>query len=225
MSRRCRIAGTAFVLMAASGLQAQQRQASPPAGKARTEAECLQARAQVTSRDAHQAMDHAAHQATLAACANAGPLPTSPGQAAFGAIAEVVRLLDADPNTDWSKVDVEALRQHLIDMDELIMRAAVSQQAVPGGLQLDVTGSGRTRDAIERMVANHGMMLDRIPGYAARSEPIPGGARLVVTARDVANTRAVARIRGLGFAGLFTEGDHHAAHHLLVARGEKVHHE
>ena len=27
--------------------------------------------------------------------------PTLPGQDAFGAIQEVVRILDADPNTDW----------------------------------------------------------------------------------------------------------------------------
>jgi len=41
-----------------------------------------------------------------------------PGQDAFGAIQEIVQILDADPKTDWSKVDLEALRQHLIDMDE-----------------------------------------------------------------------------------------------------------
>jgi hypothetical protein len=43
--------------------------------------------------------------------------PTFPGQDAFGAIAEVVQLLDADPQTDWSRVDLERLRQHLIDMN------------------------------------------------------------------------------------------------------------
>ena len=44
--------------------------------------------------------------------------PPMPGQDAFGAIQEIVQILDADPKTDWSKVDLEALRQHLIDMDE-----------------------------------------------------------------------------------------------------------
>ena len=29
--------------------------------------------------------------------------PTMPGQDAFGAIQEIVRMLEADPNTDWSK--------------------------------------------------------------------------------------------------------------------------
>jgi hypothetical protein len=30
--------------------------------------------------------------------------PTMPGQDAFGTIQEVVRILEADPATDWSKV-------------------------------------------------------------------------------------------------------------------------
>ncbi len=33
--------------------------------------------------------------------------PTEPGQAAFGAIQEIVGKLQADPQTDWSKVDVD----------------------------------------------------------------------------------------------------------------------
>src|SRR5437764_5713379 len=36
-----------------------------------------------------------------------------PGQAAFGAIQEVVELLEADPTTDWAKVNIAALREHL----------------------------------------------------------------------------------------------------------------
>ena len=44
-------------------------------------------------------------------------MPTAPGQAAFGAAQEIVRMLLADPMTNWSKVDIDALRQHLIDMN------------------------------------------------------------------------------------------------------------
>ena len=66
--------------------------------------------------------------------AASGPAPTMPGQDTFGAIAEIVGILEADPATDWTKVDIERLRQHLIDMNEVILRAAVSQTSVPGGL-------------------------------------------------------------------------------------------
>ena len=70
--------------------------------------------------------------------------PTLPGQDAFGAIQEIVRILDADPKTDWSKVDLEALRQHLIDMNEVTLHADAAPKQIDGGLEIAVTGSGRT---------------------------------------------------------------------------------
>jgi hypothetical protein len=149
----------------------------------------------------------------------AAGVPTSPGQDAFGAIAEVVRLLDADPQTDWSRVDLERLRQHLIDMNEVTLRAEVTASAVPGGLAMDVTGAGRTERAIRAMVVPHAAELDRMRGLAARTEPIPGGVRLTVTTLDPADGRAVARVRGLGFIGLLTLGAHHQPHHLAMAGG------
>ena len=170
----------------------------------------------------HANMDHAAHLASLEPCAKAA-LPTSPGQAAFGAISEVVRMLEADPNTDWSKVNLEALRQHLIDMDDVIMHAVAKQRNVAGGIEVDVTGAGRTIAAIRRMTVNHSAMLEQGNDYHASAREIPGGVHLTVTAKAGDDATVVARIRGLGFAGIMTEGDHHAPHHLAIARGELVH--
>ena len=82
----------------------------------------------------------------------AATTPTSPGQDAFGAIQEIVRILDADPKTDWSKVDLEALRQHLIDMNEVTLQAEAAPKQIDGGLEIAVTGSGRTLVAIQRMI-------------------------------------------------------------------------
>jgi hypothetical protein len=166
----------------------------------------------------HANMDHAAHLAAMKECDTA--LPTLPGQAAFGAIAEIVRLLEADPKTDWTRVNVEALRQHLIDMDEVTMHAAVTSHNVPDGLEMDVTGTGRTTDAIRRMAINHTRMLDQGSAYHATAVEIANGARLTVTAKQESDARTVALIRGLGFAGIMTEGNHHAAHHLAIARGD-----
>ena len=151
-------------------------------------------------------------------------MPTQPGQQAFGAIAEIVGLLDADPATDWSKVDLERLRQHLIDMEQVLMHAAVTQTPVPGGLSMDITGTGRTEQAIRAMVGPHARELDRMPAYAAKATPIAGGLRLTVTARNAEDAKAVARLRGLGFAGLLTEGSHHGPHHLAIARGTPLDH-
>ncbi len=66
------------------------------------------------------------------------------GQDAFGAIREIVRMLDADPKTDWSKVDIEALRQHLIDMSEVTLKANATAKPIDG-LETTVTGSDRRR--------------------------------------------------------------------------------
>jgi hypothetical protein len=166
----------------------------------------------------HANMDHAAHMAMMQKCQSV--LPTQPGQAAFGAISEIVRMLEADSTTDWSRVNIEALRQHLIDMDDVIMHAVVVQQSVPGGVEMDVTGTGRTVVAIKRMAMNHTKMLDQEGQYHATAKETANGARITVTASD---ERTVARVRGLGFAGLMTEGDHHAPHHLAIARGEDPH--
>jgi hypothetical protein len=165
--------------------------------------------------------------AAAASVANAqhdmsGPRPTSPGNAAFNTISEIVRMLDADPKTDWSKVNIEALRQHLIDMDLVLMTTTVKQRNVAGGVELEVTGTGPTVAAVRRMAVNHTRMLDGTQ-YRASASDIAGGARLTITAKTQTDNAAVTRIRGLGFAGLFTEGDHHAMHHLALAKGQAVH--
>jgi hypothetical protein len=49
--------------------------------------------------------------------------PIMPGQDAFGAIQEIVRILEADPNTDWTQFNLQALRQHLIDMNAVTLKA------------------------------------------------------------------------------------------------------
>jgi hypothetical protein len=166
--------------------------------------------------------DPASHHPMRAMHHDAAALPTLPGQAGFGAVQEIVRLLDADPKTDWSKVDLEALRQHLIDMDEVTMRAAAAPKPVDGGLEVVVTGSGRTLAAIRRMVPAHAREIEatHLNGWSATTAPIVDGVLLTVTSPD---PREVAHIRGLGFIGIMAEGAHHQRHHLMIARGEAVH--
>jgi hypothetical protein len=60
-----------------------------------------------------------------------GVVSTMPGQDAFGAIQEIVRLLEADPDTDWSKIDLVALREYLIDMSEVTLPPPAAIDARP----------------------------------------------------------------------------------------------
>jgi hypothetical protein len=167
-----------------------------------------------------QGMDHSKMQGM-----EQGAAAPQSGQAAFAAISDVVKKLKADSTTDWSKVNIEALRQHLIDMDDVVMRASAKATNVDGGVSLDITGEGKVAAAIQRMAGMHAMALNMEDEYAAKSSEIPGGVRLVVTAKNTGDLKVVARIRGLGFAGLLAEGDHHAMHHMMLAKGEAMMHE
>jgi hypothetical protein len=171
----------------------------------------------------HMPMSHGAMQGKPYGRPTTGA-PTMPGQDAIGAIAEDVKMLDADPSTDWSKVELELLRLHLIDMIEVVLRSQVTQTPVPGGLVMDVTGTGRTEQAIRGMLVPHAVELDRMASFAAKAESIPGGVRLTVTAKPPDDAKAVARLRGLGFIGLLTAGAHHGPHHLAMAKGETFAH-
>lgn len=159
------------------------------------------------------------HQHTPGMTHPGAPVPKEGGQAAFTAIAEIVRMLDADPRTDWSKVNVEALRQHLIDMDEVTMRAQVQTEPVEGGARFTVTGSGRTLEAIRRMTKSRAATGTPDNSVRMSVEEIANGVRFTALAGNPADTRAVARIRGLGFIGVVAIGDHHAPHHLGIANG------
>jgi hypothetical protein len=147
-------------------------------------------------------------------------VPTMPGQDAFGTVQEIVKILEADPRTDWSKVDLEALRQHLIDMNEVTLKADAATKPVDGGLEIAVTGTGRTLAAIQRMVPAHAQELNLINGWKAKTSMLPNGVLLTVTANDA---REVQHIRGLNFIGLLVSGAHHQLHHLAMARGEFPH--
>jgi hypothetical protein len=176
----------------------------------------LLALAVVGARPAHAQMDHAAHTPA----ASAAPAP--PGQAAYAAIADVVRALEADPRTDWSRVNIEALRRHLVDMDEVTLHSTAAQRPVDGGIVVDVTGdTRRAAEAVARMARAHAAALDADPRFVVSAEPLAaGGTRFTVRAEDARDAALVARIRALGFYGLLTVGDHHAVHHLMLARGE-----
>jgi hypothetical protein len=149
-----------------------------------------------------------------------GMTPTMPGQDAFGALQEIVRILEADPKTDWSKVDLEALRQHLIDMNEVTLKADATTKLIDGGLEITVTGSGRTLVAIQRMIPTYAQTVNGLNGWTTNAATLPNGELLTVTAID---PKEVQHIRGLGFIGLLASGSHHQPHHLGMAKGEFDH--
>jgi len=147
-------------------------------------------------------------------------VPTEPGQSAFAAIQEIVQILQADPRTDWSKVKIEALRQHLIDMSNVTLEAKVaSTQPIDVGLRFVVTGNGAVRDSIRRMTSAHARTMDGIDGWHFLARDTEGGSIFEVRVPP----GDLAELKGLGFIGVMTRGMHHQEHHLMIARGEHPH--
>jgi hypothetical protein len=153
-----------------------------------------------------------------------GPVVATPvqaGQAAFAAVQEIAELLERAPDVDWQKVDLEALRQHLIDMDNVTLRARIESREVEGGASFTVIGEGDVKASILRMVPAHAATVDGQHGWRFAHEPHPSGAVVTVRAAQEAD---VAKIRGLGFIGLLARGMHHQQHHLMIALGDAPHH-
>ncbi len=175
---------------------------------------------------AQSAHDHSAMQGTGRMVHNAATPQSAPrapvqgGQSAFAAIQEIVAILQADPATDWSKVDIEALRQHLIDMNNVTLQAEVTREPAEGGQRFVVTGSGPVRESIRRMVMAHAATMNGVNGWRFEAAENAGGATLTV----YAPASDAAKLNALGFIGVMTSGMHHQAHHLMIARGGHPHH-
>jgi hypothetical protein len=208
LSARKLVAVGAVLVFAGTGVAVAQNAPSTPAMAPDHMQEMMRQHQGMMPMGAHAGM----HTASTA--------PTMPGQDAFGAIQEIVGILDADPKTDWSKVDLEALRQHLIDMNEVTLKADAAAKPIDGGLEIAVTGSDRAIAAIERMVPAWAQTMNGHQGWNTKAAPLPNGELLTVTATD---PKEVQHIRGLGFIGLLMSGAHHQMHHLMMAKGEFAH--
>ena len=167
--------------------------------------------------------DHAGHSGHGAGAAStdraATPL-TEPGQGAFAALSEAVAALAADPDTDWSSVDIAGLREHLLQMDALISDTVADARPVDGGHEFAVRGEGRALEAIRAMVPAHARVLEASLDWDVEIEPIDGGMLMRVRSDDAAERE---RIGALGFHGAMVTGDHHREHHWAMVRGGAPH--
>lgn len=172
--------------------------------------------AAATTQPVHDA--HAGHSTRPPHASPATTELAEPGQSAFAAIQEIVARLTADPTTDWSRVNIEALRLHLIDMDNVMMRARIEASEIEGGARYRVTGPSEVFPSIQRMVRGHSQELES--GWVVEQMATVDGA--VISIADPTG-RDKARIRGLGFAGMLTLDNHHQPHHYGIAAGTMRH--
>ncbi len=149
--------------------------------------------------------------------AHSTPL-TMPGNDIFGTIQEVVQKLEADPKTDWSKVDLEALRQHLLDMKAFTEDVTViSKKPIEKGVEIEVhPETKRAIIALEHLFMMHPRMLKMEKGWDMQATQ--NGDKWTITC-TTADTSEVEEIRALGYIGLLVEGAHHQLHHWMIATG------
>lgn len=147
-------------------------------------------------------------------------MPGETGQAAFAAIQEIVAMLDANPATDWTKVEIEVLRQHLIDMNNVTLSAAVEAVQVEGGIRFSISGEGPVGESVRRMVMAHAAAMTGVDGWKFVAATSDTGATLTVSPPDQAS---MIKLRALGFIGVMARGMHHQQHHWMLATGMDPH--
>lgn len=150
--------------------------------------------------------------------AQATPL-TEAGNDIFGTIQEVVKKLDANPNTDWSTVNLEPLRQHLLDMKAFTEEVTVlSKESIPSGTEIRVhPESARAAEALKKLFSMHPAMLQKEKGWKMEARQ-DGGDWIITCTTD--QQSEVEQIRALGYIGLLAEGAHHQRHHWMIATGQ-----
>lgn len=171
---------------------------------------------------AQSTMDHG----TMIAGMGMTPV-VEPGQGAFAAIEEIVLTLAADPNTDWSTVDIAGLREHLRDMDLVFIHAEVEVEGVENGQRYIISGEGRVLQAIRNMAIAHAGVMDGVDGWHYSTETpaglsasaIPNSVAMIITVPP----QDLPKLKALGFFGVMADGMHHQDHHWMMATGADPH--
>jgi len=147
---------------------------------------------------------------------------TEAGNDAFGTIQEVIAKLNSDPDTDWSKVNLEALRRHLQDMHDMTLNVdVISQKPISNGLEAIIKPTTtRAATALERVFQAHPMQLQRETGWSMQVVKNNGQYTLTITSEKSEDT---SKIRGLGYIGLMAYGKHHQPHHWAMANDKNPH--
>ncbi len=149
---------------------------------------------------------------------------TEAGNDVFGTIQEVIRKLNHDPKVDWSKVNLEALRRHLVDMNDMTLNIEViSQQTIDKGLKILIRPTTlRSASALHRVFAVHPAQLKDETGWKMWVQKIEQTYSLTITTE---NPDEVHQIKALGYIGIMASGNHHQVHHSMMAKGENPHHD
>ena len=145
-----------------------------------------------------------------------GPLMEG-GQSAFAALIEIVALLENDEQTDWSRVDLDSTRAHLLDMHHVILNTEASASIIDNlTIRFDIRANKESISSVHRMIPTHGRFIEQSRGWTIVSELDDAGASLKISVTDNSTLK---KLNALGFYGFMALDSHHQAHHLQIALG------
>ncbi len=177
---------------------------------------CLISSSQVFAENEHSAMHH--QQMMKVTESNL----TQAGNDIFATIQEVIVKLNSNPDTDWSKVDIEALRQHLLDMNDMAVNVEIlNRKPIKNGLQLTIQGTtARAEKTLVHVFKVHPMFLKRETGWDMQTQRY--GKQFIVTT-TTEKPEEVQKIIALSYIGLMAYGRHHQIHHWGMSTGQSPH--
>ncbi|NQZ30949.1 MAG: hypothetical protein HRU06_06720 [Oceanospirillaceae bacterium] len=165
---------------------------------------------------------HADHMMTTAQSVTLQP--TEAGNDAFGTIQEIINILQRDPSVDWRRVNLEALRVHLIEMQDMTLNVEViKQKPIKNGFVAVIKATSRRAEfSLTKVLAVHPKMLAIENGYNMAVASENNQFKITVTAT---NEQDIIKLQGLGYIGVMALGNHHQMHHLAIAKGQQSHQE
>jgi hypothetical protein len=152
---------------------------------------------------------------------NANSVLTESGTDPFAVIQEAIALLEANPATDWSVVNIDALRSHLVAMQDMTLNVTVEQQPINLGFIAVVTPTtNRALESMIQVLSVHPSQMKNETGWDMTVTNNNGVFTISVTTDQLLD---VEKIRGLGYIGIMAYGNHHQPHHWAMASGEDPH--
>jgi hypothetical protein len=146
---------------------------------------------------------------------------TESGTDPFATLQEVIAALESNTNTSWEKVNIEALRLHLVEMQDMTINVDVKQRHIDNGFQAVVLPTtSRAVKSLTRVLSGHPAQMKAETGWDMQVQINNSVFTLTVTTD---NAKDVAKIRGLGYIGVMAYGNHHQPHHWAMASGDNPH--
>jgi hypothetical protein len=168
-------------------------------------------------------MNHSINSADHTITSNSNSVLSEAGTDPFAVIQEAIALLEANSDTDWSAVNIEALRSHLVEMQDMTLNVTVEQQPINLGFMAVITPTtNRAVQSMIRVLSAHPSQMKIETGWDMTVTNNNGIFTITVTTDQLLD---VDKIRGLGYIGIMAYGKHHQPHHWAMASGENPHSE